>query len=83
VLAELGRRGVVSVLVEGGGIILGRAFATQMVDEVVWYVAPRLCGGGRTSIAGLPLASSVELNPVRVLLIGDNVCFTGYPVWQK
>jgi diaminohydroxyphosphoribosylaminopyrimidine deaminase/5-amino-6-(5-phosphoribosylamino)uracil reductase len=83
VLAELGRRGVVSVLVEGGGIILGRAFATQMVDEVVWYVAPRLCGGGRPSIAGLPLASSVELNPVRVLLIGDNVCFTGYPVWQK
>ncbi len=81
VLAELGSRGVLTVLVEGGGIVLGRAFATQMVDEVVWYVAPRFCGGGRPSIAGLPLPASIPLDPVRVLMIGDNVCFTGTPVW--
>ena len=81
VLRELGNRGVVSVLVEGGGIILGRAFASREVDEVVWYVAPRLCGGGRPSIAGLPLPFSIELNPVKILPIGDNVCFSGFPVW--
>lgn len=83
VLRELGNRGVTSVLVEGGGIILGRAFATQMVDEVAWYVAPRLCGGGRPSIAGLPLPASVELKPVKVLTLGDNVCFMGTPVFTQ
>ena len=83
VLRELGARGVLSVLVEGGGIVLGRAFATQMVDEVVWYVAPRFCGGGRPSIAGMPLPASVGLHPVKVMLIGDNVCFTGTPVWPQ
>ncbi len=82
VLKELGARGVLSVLVEGGGIILGRAFATQMIDEVYWYVAPRFCGGGRPSIAGMPLPSSVGLDPVKVLPIGDNVCFVGTPVWS-
>jgi diaminohydroxyphosphoribosylaminopyrimidine deaminase / 5-amino-6-(5-phosphoribosylamino)uracil reductase len=82
VLRELGKLGVTTVLVEGGGIILGRAFACQMVDEVVWYIAPRLCGGGRPSLAGLPLEHSIELSPVTVLPIGDNVCFTGFPVWQ-
>lgn len=81
VLKELGARGVLSVLVEGGGIILGRAFATQMIDEVYWYVAPRFCGGGRPSIAGMPLPASVGLDPVQVLPIGDNVCFVGRPVW--
>lgn len=81
VLRELGNRGVTSVLVEGGGIVLGRAFSCQMVDEVAWYIAPRLCGGGRPSIAGLPLPASVELNPVKVLTLGDNVLFMGFPVW--
>ncbi len=81
VLRELGKLGVLSVLVEGGGIILGRAFSCQLVDEVVWYIAPRLCGGGRPSIAGLPLEHSIELNPVKVITLGDNVCFTGFPVW--
>jgi diaminohydroxyphosphoribosylaminopyrimidine deaminase / 5-amino-6-(5-phosphoribosylamino)uracil reductase len=83
VLRELGARGVLSVLIEGGGIILGRAFATQMIDEVYWYVAPRFCGGGRPSIAGMPLAASVGLDPVKVLPIGDNVCFVGHPVWSS
>lgn len=81
VLRELGNRGCTTVLVEGGGIILGRAFSCRMVDEVAWYIAPRLCGGGRPSIAGLPLAHSVEIKPVKVMTIGDNVCFTGFPVW--
>ena len=81
VLRELGNRGVTCVLVEGGGIVLGRAFACQMVDEVAWYIAPRFCGGGRPSIAGLPLPASVELKPVKVFIIGDNVCFTGFPVF--
>jgi diaminohydroxyphosphoribosylaminopyrimidine deaminase / 5-amino-6-(5-phosphoribosylamino)uracil reductase len=83
VLRELGRMGVVSLLVEGGGIILGQAFHSRQVDEVVWYIAPRLCGGGRPSIAGIPLPASVELRQVKVLPIGDNVCITGYPIWPE
>jgi diaminohydroxyphosphoribosylaminopyrimidine deaminase / 5-amino-6-(5-phosphoribosylamino)uracil reductase len=81
VLRELGQRGVLSVLIEGGGIIMGQAFQHRLVDEVVWYVAPRLCGGGRPSVAGLPLPASVSLDPVKVQIIGDNVCFHGFPVW--
>ncbi len=81
VLRELGQRGATTVLVEGGGIVMGQAFACRMVDEVAWYIAPRLCGSGRPSIAGLPWTSSLELNPVKVLTLGDNVLFSGYPVW--
>lgn len=82
VLQELGKQGVVAVLVEGGGTILGRAFASREVDEVVWYVAPRICGGACTSaVAGLGLPASIELSGVKVTPVGDNVCISGYPVW--
>ena len=66
VLRELGKCGVLSVLVEGGGLILGEAFASREVDEVVWYVAPRLCGSScRPAIDGPPLPASIELNRSR------------------
>lgn len=81
VLAELGSRGIVTVLVEGGGIVIGQAFQTQEVDEVHWYIAPRLCGSGRPSLAGLPLPYSIPLEHAKVLPIADNVCISGYPVW--
>lgn len=83
VLAQLGRHEVVSVLIEGGGIILGQAFREKLVDEVYWYVAPRFCGGGRPSIAGPALPASVELKDVTVRTMGDNVLFHGVPVWGK
>lgn len=81
-LRELGRRGVVSVLVEGGAQVLGQAFREQVVDEVCWYIAPRLCGGGLPCLAGPEFTASVELAGVEILPIGDNVCITGRPVWS-
>ena len=80
-LKELGRRGICTVLVEGGGIVIGQAFQSHEVDEVHWYIAPRICGSGRPSYVGLPLPYSIPLEHAKVLPIADNVCITGYPVW--
>jgi diaminohydroxyphosphoribosylaminopyrimidine deaminase / 5-amino-6-(5-phosphoribosylamino)uracil reductase len=81
VLRELGSRDIVTVLVEGGGNVMGQAFQSQEVDEVFWYIAPRICCSGRPSIVGLPLPYSIPLEHAKVLPIADNVCITGYPVW--
>lgn len=82
-LLELGRRGVVSVLIEGGANVLGQAFRDQLVDEVHWYLAPRLCGRGLPSIAGDDWTASVALDGVQVEQLGDNLCLTGRPVWPN
>lgn len=50
-LRELGRRGIQSVLIEGGGHTLGRAFADNLVNEAFFYIAP-LITGGRTMVLG-------------------------------
>jgi len=80
-LLTLGKQGVLTVLIEGGGIVLGQAFHQQLVDEVFWYIAPRFCGDGRPSLAGYPLSPSVELQNVTVRPMGDNVLMHGFPAW--
>ena len=45
-LRELGRQGTASVLIEGGARVLGEAFDASLVDEVCFYLAPILVGGG-------------------------------------
>lgn len=83
VLRDLAARGITSVLIEGGSNVLGQAFAARCVDEVCWYIAPRLCGGGLPVIGGPDWQSSVALENVTLLPIGDNLCLTGRPVWPN
>jgi diaminohydroxyphosphoribosylaminopyrimidine deaminase/5-amino-6-(5-phosphoribosylamino)uracil reductase len=60
VLKELGRRGVQHVLIEGGGRTLGEAFDKELVDRVVFYIAPILMGGPIPALGGSGVASNEE-----------------------
>jgi len=85
VLRELAKRDITTVLIEGGGQMLGQAFAAGAVDEVFWYIAPRICAGGTVSTGGIEFpkkARSVELGDVWHEMIGDNICVHGYPIWD-
>jgi len=81
-LFELGARGINSVLVEGGGRVLGSLFDAGLVDRVVAFVAPVLVGG---SDAPIPLAGrgvetmeqAVRLRDVRIRELGTDVVIEG------
>jgi len=45
-LDELGKRNIISLLVEGGGEVHAAFFAQGLVDKVYAYIAPRLIGDG-------------------------------------
>jgi len=79
-LAELGRREVTSVLIEGGMRVLGEAFDERLVDQVCFYVAPLLLGGPKLVTGGLGVGSSAEapriVNP-RYERFGDDLRLTG------
>ena len=63
VLVELGRRGVLQVLVEGGATVAHEFHARRLVDRYVLYLAPALFGGddGRGLFAGPGAPTMAEL----------------------
>jgi len=68
VVEELGRRGLRSVMVEGGSEVLGSFLAERLFDKVVLYRAPLVLGGRRSRPAfGGPdparIADAVRLVP--------------------
>jgi diaminohydroxyphosphoribosylaminopyrimidine deaminase/5-amino-6-(5-phosphoribosylamino)uracil reductase len=79
VIAQLGELGVTSVLIEGGGQVLGDAFAAGLVNEAHFYFAPILCGESTTASIARPLSTSIQLDGVETEVIGDNIKVTGYP----
>jgi diaminohydroxyphosphoribosylaminopyrimidine deaminase/5-amino-6-(5-phosphoribosylamino)uracil reductase len=61
VLSELGRRGVLQLLVEGGASVAREFHAAGLVDRYVVYLAPLLFGGddGRPIFSG-PGAGTID-----------------------
>jgi diaminohydroxyphosphoribosylaminopyrimidine deaminase/5-amino-6-(5-phosphoribosylamino)uracil reductase len=81
-LAELGRRRMTNVLVEGGGEVLGSLLDLNQIDEVHVFIAPKLFGGAaaRGPLAGLGCAGiedRAELDEVHLETIGQDVYLRG------
>src|SRR2546421_6797310 len=82
VLKNLGKRGITSVLIEGGGEVLGQALDARLIDKVQLYLGPILTGG---PVIAFPAggadnaASAVRLRRVSYQRIAQSVCITGYP----
>jgi diaminohydroxyphosphoribosylaminopyrimidine deaminase/5-amino-6-(5-phosphoribosylamino)uracil reductase len=80
-LRRLARRGVTSVLVEGGGETHGAFFSAGVVDGVAVFLAPRLIGGRRAPAAiagaGFSLGAAPRLEDVALRRVGEDVLVTG------
>ncbi len=70
ILADLGKRGITSLLVEGGGAVLNDLARKNLVNEVVCYYAPLHFGGDRRlvhadALRALPLRNALleQLGP--------------------
>jgi len=82
-LDELGRRNILSLLVEGGGEVHAAFFSESLVDKVYAYIAPKLIGGreapgplGGEGIAHL--SEAMGLTDMDVTRLGDDVLISGY-----
>lgn len=83
VLGELGDKEITSVLLEGGGEILGQALDQRLVDKVQVYLGSVFTGGPVVAFPGSGAAlteQAVRLERVRYEQIGHDVCVVGYPI---
>ena len=81
-LNALGRRGISSLLIEGGAEVNASAVREHAVDRVIFFIAPRLLGGrdalgaiGGTSPARL--ADALVLRDLTVRRIGSDIMVEG------
>lgn len=81
-LRELGRRGILSLLVEGGSEVNAAMLTAKLVDRVRLYIAPLLLGGQNAKglIGGdspARLAKAIPLNRMVLRSLGDDVVVEG------
>ena len=83
-IEHLGSRGVVNLLVEGGGSVHGAFFDAGLVDKVYAFVAPQIVGG-ETSLSPIEgsgvsvMVDSWQLSRTRSEQIGLDWLIVGYP----
>lgn len=82
---ELYRREVISVLVEGGGQVLGSFVDEKLVDKVYAVHAPIIIGGEKavSAVRGKgahTVAEAMRLKDVSFRKLGDNFLIIGYPI---
>jgi len=82
-LRELGRREIISVMVEGGSTLFASFFKHGLVDKVIVFIAPIIIGGrgAKTAVAGEGaerIAHALRLSRVKVERFGDDAMISGY-----
>ena len=77
-VAELGRRDFLSVMIEGGGQVAASALRAGVVDQVQVFIAPRLIGSGVDAVGDLnvtKIAEAVRLTDVEIERLGDDLLY--------
>ncbi len=82
-MAALGEKGLSSVLIEGGGGILGSALRGGVIHKIAFFYAPKLLGGDD----GIPIfrgsgvaemADAIEIVDLTTRSLGSDILIEGY-----
>jgi diaminohydroxyphosphoribosylaminopyrimidine deaminase / 5-amino-6-(5-phosphoribosylamino)uracil reductase len=82
VLHDLGERGVISAIIEGGGGLFATAFQERAIDRVKIFLAPKIFGGEEATTPvegpGVPdVERAITFNNVKTRTVGPDVVIEG------
>lgn len=81
VLRELYSRDKAMLLVEGGGQLAGSFFDAGEVDQFLYFIAPRIAGGGLPSLDGTgfnTMKESLQLQDITTGFIKEDILINAY-----
>ena len=82
-MKQLGAMGITSLLIEGGGTVIGSAFAADIADKICFFYAPKILGGDD----GVPICrgagpesmkQSISIHDLSVFRFDADVMIQGY-----
>jgi diaminohydroxyphosphoribosylaminopyrimidine deaminase / 5-amino-6-(5-phosphoribosylamino)uracil reductase len=82
-MRALGKRGITSLLIEGGGTTLASAFSAGIVDKVCFFVAPKIIGG-REAVSPVEgegadtMEEAILLDDMRARPVGEDLYIEAY-----
>ena len=87
-LRRLADAEIISLLVEGGGEVLGSFFDSRLVDRVCWFLSPLVLGSARSraAVAGSGVAQldqACRLQHVTFEQVGKSWLLQGIPRWPE
>ncbi len=87
VVDTLGKEGVSSLIIEGGGNINAAFLKEELIDKIILYFAPKLVGGkdAPTFLEGTgidEMQNAIELTNTDIKPIGNDFKFIGYPKYK-
>ncbi len=82
-LKKLARLQITSILVEGGGTLIGSLFDEGLVDKVMFFISPKIIGGkdAISSVMGHGVArlnAAINLKNVKIRRFGEDILVEGY-----
>lgn len=82
-MKQLGQRGIVSVMVEGGASLNASCLEAGIVDKVMFFIAPKIIGGADSipAVGGSSfrrLAEAYRIRDVRMRRVGADFLIEGY-----
>ena len=79
-LRALARKNIINILVEGGGEMAGSLVDEKLVDEVMFFLAPKILGGDHASIKGKGvrnISEAIELKDVEIQKVNKDILVKG------
>ncbi len=79
-LRELGKKGIASVMVEGGSDIITSLLKVNLVDKMIILTAPKIMGKGLEAIGDLGVCKvkdAIKFSSFRTMRRGDDLVFVG------
>ncbi|MCM8797437.1 MAG: bifunctional diaminohydroxyphosphoribosylaminopyrimidine deaminase/5-amino-6-(5-phosphoribosylamino)uracil reductase RibD [Candidatus Omnitrophica bacterium] len=82
-LKKLAAMEITNILVEGGGTLNGSLFDEDLVDKVIFFIAPKIIGGkdGISAVMGRGVARvdrALKLKDISLRRIGEDLMIEGY-----
>lgn len=82
-MIALGELGIDSVLIEGGSQVNFSAIESDVVDQVIFFIAPKIIGGNhaKTPVGGtgkLLMSDAIRLKNMKYQLVGEDIMIEGY-----
>jgi diaminohydroxyphosphoribosylaminopyrimidine deaminase/5-amino-6-(5-phosphoribosylamino)uracil reductase len=82
-MKKLARMDITSILVEGGGTLVGSLFDGALVDKVLFFVSPKIVGGKEavSSVMGRGIErmdKAIKLKKIKLRRFGEDMLVEAY-----